>query len=506
MLTINSNMVLPPEIWEHIFSFISFKQLLPLKSISRVWNGVIDNYFHYRNITLDINGYIMDSYLHEEYHFLDHFLEKKQYDRFRRAILFASKIGNIKPYLIMSKKNNAKIKSEFDDSWGNTDIINQIYLKAVHHNQIIFLDQFISQWTFWRYPTPEKPYSYEMAVWLHQHSSPQYPKLLSYFMEQHNPQADDLIKNGIVQKNNDYYFTLGKQGTEIDGKKVWYLYGLADGGYMELVNKMLDEYQICFPDTYQVCFYEKNGTTLLHHFINKINLDFLMEAFIHERLDICDVITDQYSGAISLDNFNWKHKQFISYLLNKPKLHNEIGKRYWNTNSYFYEYIETKVEINDLKLMFDAEIISPDILTTRLHRIAKRSLEIFLFVYNKLTCKYKCKILLRKKLYHAYEAIHPKCNYCQETVLPKIIKFVPRLIPYFIKTKSVIIKDGGSYKINYMVLPYHPNLVELQDCKLADIKKLLLLDYHQQTDPYQYYQNDTEMKTWLKANRIKRIV
>lgn len=503
MLSIISNMFLPPEIWDHIFSFVPFKWLLPMKRVSRAWNGIINNYFRHKNIPLDIRGYVIDSYYRKEYHFLVHFLDNKQYDRFRQAILIASKIGDIKPYLFARPKCNGTTKDDFDDSWGNTEIINQIYLKAVYYNQTVFLDNFVNRWNHWRFPVPAKPYSYETAVWLHQHGSPQYPKLLSYFIEQHNPKADDLIKNDIINKNNDYYFALGKQGVVVDEINVWYLYGLADGGHLELVKEIIGIYRSFDADTYRVCFYKK-GITLLNHFLGKINLDFLIEAFNNKRLDICDLIIEQHIDKISFKHYKWEHLQFISYILSKTALRDEIKKRTCSC-LYFDDYVIFKAGINDLNLLFESDIIGPDTLIKKLHHIARRSLEIFLFVYNKLTDVYKCKILLRKKLYHAYEAIHPKydCNRdcCQETVLPKIIKFIPRLIPYFIKTKSIIKKNGESFKIYHKVFPYHPSFAELDCCKLKDIKKLILLGYRQ-TDPYQYYQNNAEMSTWLKANRI----
>lgn len=498
-------MFLPPELWEHVFSHITLHQLLPLERVSPTWNSIIKNYLGHRNLQPNMKGLVTDWYSKGEYQILAHFLEKRQYHYFKIAILLAAKMGLFTPvkiiYNVTMTKYKPKYIKTFDDLWGNTDIINQIYWKAVYHNQVAFLDEYLSWWGDWKFSEPQKPYSYEMAIWLHQHESPQYSKLFSYFIEKGDPKADDLIKDGIITKNDDYYFTLGKKGIIPDETNVWFLYGAAEVGNMELVMKKLPEYQKIYEkkSIYQICFYEK-GITLLDLFTDQINFVFLMDAFNHQRLDICEIILEKHIKKIKFSNFGWNNLKLASYLLNNQKLAYYIKDSISYGHPSFEWYVIEKAGKDEINKIFESKIVKPGEFHDKLHRIAKRSLENFLIVYHKLP-HYPCRILLRKGLYEAYAAIHPGCS-CNETFLPKVIKHIPRLIPYFMKKKLDFDQYRRSHEIRKIVSPYHPNLYELYSCDLSDIKQLLVMGYVQKINPYEYYQHNSEMITWLRANNI----
>lgn len=501
-------MFLPPEIIEHIISFLPLDRMLPLKGISRAWNGIIKNYLRVRKITTNVDGLILDYLSRKDDDFLSRLLMENKIRQFHSALLIIARNGYFEAFYRIFKERIYQVKTsqEFDVAWKIPDVIHKVYLEAVHHNQINFLDQFLELWKNYTFPIPQQPYSYETALWLHEHQAPQYQNLYSYYYEHHNSHVEDLISMNIVKCNsNDYYYVQGKCGIDNDCGNIWIIFGAIEGDHLELANLLIDNFGIgkfiknmvqIFGESFDPKL-SKTYIYIIHHYV-----------YVPTAHELEYGYRSVKQNQFKLKSINWADHKLLSYVIMNL---GDKTRDLVHTIKGIVDHLVLYAEMDEMKKIFKSYYVREQILTSNLCHMAIRSTLLFKYAYRKVSKDHEiiglCAKLLFKKYYDAYLSIHEPyniiCTECKMDITGMLYNIINdkkyHLVPYFIKCKKTIVDNKIKSKYVFRI----PNIIDLVSCNLHDIKYLLSMEcYHQKTNLFEYYENNLEMLSWSKANKI----
>lgn len=506
------NIYLPPEIIEHIISYLPLYHTIHAAEISKTWNLTVTQYFQFHKIENNIEGLILDYYSRKQYHFLERLWEKGFVHILKIALIMTGKYGLFEPVKFFFHKPNKETSIEIENFWGIPAIMNKIYLEAVYNNQINFLDDFDRIWkhfnpkpiehfphktVLWSrtsdgrwddfiYPTPIKPYSYETVLWIKNHNGKQYEKLFEYYDSQNDIHVEDIYHLGFVKKE-DYYFHLGKKGYVPGIINEWVIYGAIEGnhdGIDEMISKFGRE-----------------------NFEDRI-MSLLAEDFNEKLINVYKYIASNVLCTLDLFNkIKWKtpRLQYFCMLYSRFNFDSE-----WRGTNYIISYIRNYADVDQLKIIVNKCIIAESYFTSdNMIMIALKSQDCFKIAYDKIVTMSKyptmrkglCTRLLSNGLYNLYEYTHqhriPICeDMCRTFNILRLITFKKfHLIPLFMHKQAV--NADQEY-----TLSKPDNIWSWMKHDIEDVKELLLMGYVPKDDLFELYKNNCEMICWLRANKF----